>query len=453
MLKIPRIFSLILLLGALSCCLPAAAQISFSDNAAPPVADTPEATTGLKAVYTLSSTAGVSAVYRAASATATVTWQKFSNLGGGYAQDIPYTRNGAETSVPLTTDDMGYIVTEDGRQTCFWVVNYANHICTLESLDLSPESDCSSVTLTFRGEAPRIVYYSVNGAAKTLSRGLTLEYKTLKYNEGSLVYDQITTTDELEYISGDIHVAAPLCNTDFTLSGDRFQQEWNNARIISSPSYEARAVEAQTSATQATRDVDNEQKTESSTGILGGSAPVDITFDAIVTDAAIYTEWQFAADPAFDLIDLRINSTAAERTFTEYGTVYARFICGDNSGECSWTSPVYTIAIGESKLECPNAFSPGSSEGTNDEWKVSYKSIVSFDCHIFNRWGIEVAHLTDPSQGWDGRHNGKLVKSGVFFYVIKARGADGKNYNLSGDINILHSTTVPAAAPESPSGL
>lgn len=429
--------------------LPASAQVSFEGNAAPAVTDTPEASTGLKAVYTLSSTVGVSVVYRAASASANVTWQRFSNLGGGYAQDVPFTRNGAETSVALTSEDMGYIVTEDGRQTCFWVVNYANHICSLGSLDISPESDCSTVTLLFQGEAPRIVYYSVNGAAKTLSRGLTLEYKTLEYSEESLAYNQVIHSEELEYISGDIHATAPFCDTDFTLTGDRFQQAWNNARTISSPGYEARAVEAQTSATQATRNVDNEQKTESSTGMLGGSAPVEISFEAIVTDAAIYTEWQFAADPAFDLIDLRINSTTAERTFTEYGTVYARFICGDNSGECSWTSPVYTIAIGESKLECPNAFSPGSSEGTNDEWKVSYKSIVSFDCHIFNRWGIEVAHLTDPSQGWDGRHGGKLVKSGVFYYVIKARGADGKEYNLSGDINILHASRVPSAASPS----
>ena len=49
-----------------------------------------------------------------------------------------------------------------------------------------------------------------------------------------------------------------------------------------------------------------------------------------------------------------------------------------------------------------------------------------------------MAHLTDPSQGWDGRYGGKLVKSGVFFYVIQAEGADGKKYKLSGDINVLH---------------
>ena len=34
------------------------AQISFSGNALPPVTDTPDAVTGLKAVYTLQSTAG-----------------------------------------------------------------------------------------------------------------------------------------------------------------------------------------------------------------------------------------------------------------------------------------------------------------------------------------------------------------------------------------------------------
>ena len=48
-----------------------------------------------------------------------------------------------------------------------------------------------------------------------------------------------------------------------------------------------------------------------------------------------------------------------------------------------------------------------------------------------------MAHLTDPSQGWDGRYNGKLVPAGVYYYVIKARGTDGKNYKKSGDINIV----------------
>ena len=124
-------------------------------------------------------------------------------------------------------------------------------------------------------------------------------------------------------------------------------------------------------------------------------------------------------------------------TFRDYGTNYVRFVAGNDSGSCDYIGETYEVYIGESRLECPNAFSPGATEGTNDEWKVSYKSIIEFDCHNFNRWGLEMAHLTDPSQGWDGRYKGKLVPSGVYYYVIKAKGSDGQDYKLSGDINIL----------------
>ena len=46
--------------------------------------------------------------------------------------------------------------------------------------------------------------------------------------------------------------------------------------------------------------------------------------------------------------------------------------------------------------------------------------------------------LTDPSQGWDGKYNGKVVPAGTYYYVIKAKGADGKEYTKSGDINIIN---------------
>lgn len=46
-------------------------------------------------------------------------------------------------------------------------------------------------------------------------------------------------------------------------------------------------------------------------------------------------------------------------------------------------------------------------------------------------------HPLDPSQGWDGRYKGRLVDPGAYYYVVKARGADGKSYNLGGDINII----------------
>lgn len=416
------------------------AQLSFSGNVNPVVTETPEASSGLSTVYVLDRSQGVTASYTAASSSAPVRWMKFSSLGGGYAEEIPSTKAGNVSSITLGGDDMGYIVEEGTSRKCYWIVNYSNHVCALRDLSIAPEQDCMSASLAFTGNADKIVYYTVNGVPRTLSRGLKLEYATMVFNADRNAYEQTVTERELEYLSNEVHVPSPLCQTDFLLTGDRFQIAWGQGKTIASPTFEPRAVEAVTSAEQTSRSVDNEQKDNDggSSGVLGGSAPVEITFSAAVTDAAIYHEWQFAADPQFEIIDMRVNSTEATRVFNEYGTVYARFVAGDASGLCEWTSETYTVNIGESKLECPNAFSPGSSEGSNDEWKVSYKSIISFDCHIFNRWGVEVAHLTDPSQGWDGRHNGKLVKSGVFYYVIQAEGADGKHYKLSGDINIIH---------------
>ena len=58
---------------------------------------------------------------------------------------------------------------------------------------------------------------------------------------------------------------------------------------------------------------------------------------------------------------------------------------------------------------------------------------------------------TNPTEGWDGKYRGKLVPAGVYYYVIKATGADGVKYSRSGDINIINYTSapgVPGAATE-----
>ena len=69
---------------------------------------------------------------------------------------------------------------------------------------------------------------------------------------------------------------------------------------------------------------------------------------------------------------------------------------------------------------------------------MSYKSLIDYECHIFNRWGKELFQSKDPAQGWDGKYGGKYVPAGVYFYVIKAKGSDGRKYNKSGDINIIN---------------
>ncbi len=195
------------------------------------------------------------------------------------------------------------------------------------------------------------------------------------------------------------------------------------------------AVEAYTSATQESRDNSNE--TGSGNDGLGGSAPAEVEFYAVVTDAAVFTEWQFSTYPDFDDIQLRISDPVTSYTFREQGTTYVRMVGANSDGTCETFGETYEVFVGESQLKCPNAFSPGATPGVNDEWKVSYKSITEFECHIFDRHGRQLAHLTDPSQGWDGKRGGKIVGPGVYFYVIRAKGTDGEKYNLKGNINVV----------------
>lgn len=136
-----------------------------------------------------------------------------------------------------------------------------------------------------------------------------------------------------------------------------------------------------------------------------------------------------------------------EYTFEESGRfqvqLYASFtVDGEtyNWPEEGEEDPI-TVAIHSSKLEMPNAFSP-NGDGYNDVYnaKPGFQSIVSFRATIFNRWGQRIFSWTNPNReqdGWDGTWHGQRVKDGVYFVVVNAKGADGENYNIRKDVNVL----------------
>lgn len=418
------------------------ANASFDITGSRYLTVTPAKTTGLEMVYVVENLSDASIV---CTSTGSVTLYRFGSAGGGYAEEVARSGSSTLTYRPKSGDS-GFIVEENGRQTAYWVVDYSLHYPTLTSLTISPESDCDRVIFNPAGSFDRINYYSVNGAPVELDREIKLEFNDLQILENEeqpSSWQQYVRTANLAEVQGTFSVQAPLCDTRFHLSGDRFLEEWGDPVYVSTDSYTTRRVEAVTSATQVGRENDNEQNS-SSTG-LGGSAPCDITFKAVVTDAAIFHEWQFSNTENFDDVLYRFTEEELTYTFTEFGLTYVRFVCADSSGECEYIGDTYTVQIGESKLLCPNAFSPQNQDGVNDEWKVSYSSLISYDCHIFNRWGKELFSSTNPAEGWDGKVGGKIVPSGVYFYVIKAEGADGIKYNLSGDINIVGSKLRPTS--------
>jgi gliding motility-associated-like protein len=129
----------------------------------------------------------------------------------------------------------------------------------------------------------------------------------------------------------------------------------------------------------------------------------------------------------------------------------ASYADGDDDDEIT-DSTTDTTTVIPSKLEMPNAFSP-NNDGFNDEYqaKSNYQNITEFRAMIFNRWGqclYTWTDWTDPKKGWDGTYKGKPVKDGVYFVRVKAKGGDGKEFDIRKDVNLLRKFNVVTGGNE-----
>lgn len=414
----------------------ASAQVTFVGNDLEVYEETPDPKTGLNHIYVLYDTQGVSMIYTASTDPDDVTWLQFGEAGGAYATPVDgIVRSGDITTLPQVEGNRGYIIEEGTNRTYIWVTDYSTSKLSLISATVDPESDCGTTTIHVNGSGNDIVYYTINGGRRILDRQIKIIYNTLTWDSENESWIETKTVESEASFKNAMAVPAPLCNTTFTIEGDKLLEFWNEKKTTTTETYQTVAINVETKAEQEQRDNDNEQRSDGS--YLGGSAPVHITFTAFCTDAVTYKEWQVSDSREFTNILMNFSQDVVEYTFEDAGTTYWRFYGANSDGSCEYFGDTYTVNIGESVLECPNFFSPGTTEEVNDVWKVSYKSIVDFHCWIYNRWGNKMIEFTDPSQGWDGTYRGKQVPAGVYFYVIRATGSDGKKYKLSGDINIL----------------
>lgn len=179
----------------------------------------------------------------------------------------------------------------------------------------------------------------------------------------------------------------------------------------------------------------------------GQSAPLEAHFKANPRDVGTWDaryEWKIYAPGQEETPLVHRFEEDIDYTFTQSGTfcvqLYATFTLGGDTIQYPGEGEAnpFMVTISESKLEFPNAFSP-NGDGYNDVYKAKdgYQSIVQFEAAIFNRWGHKLFSWTDPAKGWDGRAGGKTVKDGVYFVVVKAKGADGRKFNIRRDVNVL----------------
>ena len=76
-----------------------------------------------------------------------------------------------------------------------------------------------------------------------------------------------------------------------------------------------------------------------------------------------------------------------------------------------------------------------------------YQSLIEFHAYIFNRWGQKLYEWDNPAaEGWDGKYHGRDVKQGVYFCLVKAKGADGRKFTIRKDVNLLRGYTEKSGA-------
>ncbi len=354
----------------------------------------------------------------------TINWYKFSNPSVSV-------NNQAENF--NIEDGTGYILDVDGTKSTIWVIDYQQHLPDFNALtpENKPASQCDQLKLNLQSNVPLLQYKSLSGKTYSIDRNFTLTYNSKEWN-GEWKDQQITTKIKLP--ATDILIdRVPLCDTKFVIEGDQFATDLliNPLPKIESSLYSAVAVEAHLGTTTAIRTELQEGERPDNAKTLSGSAPLDIMFQSNANlPVTKFYKWQIFKDNS-----LLFNRTDQDQryTFTESGTYVVKLTV---SNDYCATSDSVTIKVSTSDLQVPYAFSPNGDQ-LNDEFRVAYKSIVSFKCWVFNRWGHKVYFWTDPQKGWDGNINGKPAKEGAYFYVIEAMGADGIPQNRKGTIHLF----------------
>lgn len=184
--------------------------------------------------------------------------------------------------------------------------------------------------------------------------------------------------------------------------------------------------------------VDGEEM-ESTDAITDAQAPLSVTFRANPTGVGseVSYEWRFLKSGEQTPFLTRYEQDT-EYEFRESGLTSVQLWVSYEIGMEAELVATINVSISTSLLEMPNAFSP-NGDGVNDIYKAkdNHRSIVEFHAYIFNRWGVQLYDWTDINGGWDGTYKGSQVADGVYFCLVKAKGADGKTYNIRKDVNIL----------------
>ena len=378
--------------------------------------------------------------------TGTIKWYKYSDLSTPLkSRSIQLISSGTKEIFP--DDATGYIVTDnDVPKDTIWVIDYSKYKPDLKSIapDVPTLDPCSSLNLVINATALPLNYKTLSGISYTLPRKFIIDYESTEWSSGA--WKKKPLKDSVYLQGQDILVkkpitSVPICNTKFTITGDQFAELLGVTvkQAVSDP-YSAAATECHitTVVTSRARDKNNEDKApDNKVPEINFSVPIDVQFLSNSSEPIeTYYNWSIYKDK--QLIVTRTDKDQ-RYTFTDVGTYVVKLKVSTNSN-CSYTDSI-TINASDADIQVPNVFTPNGDD-MNDEFRVAYRSLLEFQCWVYNRWGRQVFYWNDPQKGWNGKINGVDAAEGPYFYIIKAtafwKGTKEKSTRLlKGDINLL----------------
>ena len=393
-------------------------------------------------VYLLNGLSGAEISYTSPNDTGTHVWYRYKE-GTSDRTPVPpqqIQQTGNTYVITGVEDGYGYYVenSTDMSNHYLWIIDYSHYVPVLNSLKVEESDDkCEMIKLIIDITAPNLQYYSSAGKSLNVARNYNLDYYTMEWNGSVFVKDQLKEEkiSSPNGVSEFIVDPAPLQNTEFVFSGDQIAEHFGLKKSMNTPEYEAIAVKAEILTDTISTTADNEMM--DANGSL--SAPVNFTYTAYANEpvATFYTWKVYNLDRSDTEPVSQTTSKTLNYTFDEVGRYQVDLEVSDSHSICTYKTTLSDIFVSDFMLWVPNAFSPTTSPGVNDIFKVAYKSVIKFNGWIYNRWGNELFHWSDPTQGWDGKYRGKYVPPGAYFYVIEATSADGKKHIKKGDVNIV----------------
>jgi len=163
---------------------------------------------------------------------------------------------------------------------------------------------------------------------------------------------------------------------------------------------------------------------------ISGTVPLSVDFSNTSAGGINYS-WDFG-----DTNNNSSNASNPNHVYNSAGNYVVVFTVTDPSGLCSATATISIEVLENSILIIPNVFTP-NGDNSNDLFKITATGIKTLTCDIFNRWGQKLYTIKAPEDVWDGKAAGTDVPDGTYFFILKAVGDDGKEYNQQNYINLF----------------